>query len=242
MFYGALSLVLIPFVAKFFVLSPQLKGVERIGDNPEDASKQVAVSGMTSGEALKTGVFWLAFIIMALLAGSAQSWNGNGAAYLTDLNYDPIRMASILSITALGITIGKPLLGAICDKFGTKVGTVYSGLILIVSYSMMIMVSKNASLIIPAAIVMGLSICTINILLPLIANDMFGNRDYATLTGFLQVSMSLGGSIFPLIMTLIYDRSGSYTSAWTVMIGVAVAIIIFGLLIYKLRDNMSKAA
>lgn len=235
-FFAVLLIIMIPIGFPTFVLSPKMKGLERIGDAPEEAGKEVVVHGMTSKEALGSGVFWLAFIAMTILAGTAQSWSNNGASYLTDLQFDPIVVASIMSITSLGLTIGKPVFGAVSDKWGNKVGVTAGALTLIAGYLLMVASSRVTGIAIVGAGVTGAGIAVVNVLLPLITADLFGNRDYPALVGYMQISASLGATLIPLGVTMVFDTTGSFIPAWFGLSVAAVVCIILIFTTYKLRD------
>jgi len=239
-FFAGMLVVMIPIALPTFVLSPKLKGLERIGDVPEEAGKEMSLYGMTSKQALRSGVFWLAFISMILLAGTAQSWSNNGASYLTDLKFDPITVASIMSITSLGLTIGKPIFGVISDKWGNKAGITTGAITLIIGYLLLLTSANMKGLAIIGAGVTGAGIAVINVLLPLITADLFGNRDYAALVGYMQISAALGTTIIPPSVAGVFDSTGSFSLAWIGLAAIAAVCIVITFITYHLRDSAAK--
>ncbi|MEG1896496.1 MAG: hypothetical protein RR162_09665, partial [Oscillospiraceae bacterium] len=71
---------------------------------------------------------------------------------------------------------------------------------------------------------------------PIITQNLFGKKDYATIYGYSSVASSLGTAIGPFIVSSIYDALGSYQRAW-VALSVA-CIIVTGL--YVLLNFASK--
>ena len=238
LFFGALAFACIPIAYPTFIISPRMKGLARVGDVPGEVEKEVALSGMTAGEALKSGVYWAAFISILMLAGTSQNWNSNGNAYLTmTLKFDPVAAASIMSITSIGVIIGRPFFGAISDKWGNKVCMVTGGVILATGYVILAVAANIRWTIFIGAAVTGLGMSLLNVLTPLITADLFGNRDFAAIVGYMQISQAIGVMVIPLGVSAVFDSTGSYVMAWIGLAVVSLVCVAIGLLSYSLRQR-----
>ena len=58
---------------------------------------------------------------------------------------------------------------------------------------------------------------------PLLVSELFGGKDYVALLGFLQAGACIGSCLSPLLISGIYDKTGSYTLGWGI-IGASLAV------------------
>ena len=85
----------------------------------------------------------------------------------------------------------------------------------------------------PGILVAGVCICyclgapSITVVPPLLINGMFGEKDYGTLVGYINMATSIGGAFGATIAAFIYDDTGSCVAFWGVAtIGVAIAAVL----------------
>ncbi|WP_413375968.1 OFA family MFS transporter [Alkalihalobacillus sp. 1P02AB] len=67
--------------------------------------------------------------------------------------------------------------------------------------------------------------------LPAFVGDLFGTKQLGAIHGFLLTTWSLGGVFGPVIVTQIYDRSGSYTPVFFVFLALITAAFIVSILL-----------
>ena len=127
-----------------------------------------------------------------------------------------ITMYSIISIG------GKVILGWINDRFGLIVSSVYGCTFFALSFVCILFAGSNPTLLYIMAVFFGLGNAIGTVTPPLIVAEIFGKDKYAEAYGiansFSQVGLTFGG----LLVSAIYDASGSYNAAWFLMIFLTV--------------------
>lgn len=222
--FAAFALVMVPLVLVAFRL-PAAKA------NDATPAAQAAAAPVNAGRLAAV------ILLMLLLAGVSHNWNSAGASYLRDMGYAPITVASMVSVTALGITLARPVYGMIADKWGTlacmRAGTVT----LMLGYLLVLLFAKSTALCYCGVLVIGLGMATVNISGPLMTGDLFDKSQYASLIGLVQIGSSAGASILPLVMTLVLGRSGSYYFAWGLGVALLAVAIVLQQLLYRRTNN-----
>ena len=213
------------------VKNPEDKGFRRMGETEAEVVNDggaLEKRGMTAGQAMKTGEFWLAIIscIMVVFASSAILMNDIG--YYVECGIDAAKAASYHGIMLGLLLFGKPIIGFITDKLGIKVSAPLSTFIFAATFLVMFMFGGS-----PGILVAGVCICyclgapSITVVPPLLINGMFGEKDYGTLVGYINMATSIGGAFGATIAAFIYDATGSYVAFWGVAtIGVAIAAVL----------------
>lgn len=241
MLFGAMCIVLLPLILIFFVQTPEEKGYIKIGQSEQEQLAAAAhqATGISAARAVRTGAFWFAILSLLLLSGASQTWNNNAASYLGDIGISPVAAASILSFTSLGIIVGKLGLGAISDKFGIKTSMLMGSAFYLGTYIFCIVISRVPALAPAPAILagLGMSICTIAP--TILAGALFGNKDYAIIIGYFQMGSSLGSSLIPLAMTLVYDLTGSFMTAWYIAIGISLLSAVTILVVFAKSKHLT---
>jgi MFS family permease len=152
-----------------------------------------------------------------------------------------LTVGTLVSITALTLTIAKLGLGAISDKFGTKVGILISMGAMLLCYALGVMAGLNSGAAVLLAYVcsalMGFGQSVLNIVLPLVTNDLFGRKEYGTIFGYFNVGVYLGAGSGPLIAAAFIDMTGAYNISFSVTFVFAAIATILLMASYGLRKG-----
>ena len=71
-------------------------------------------------------------------------------------------------------------------------------------------------------------------------NGLFGDKDYGTLVGVMNMATSIGGAFGGTVAAMVYDATGSYSGFWIVAcISVAIAAIL-RFVAFKIHDAKEK--
>lgn len=228
---GVYLIILLPLTLLLAVKNPEDKGFRRMGETEAEVvsdGSALEKRGMTAGQAMKTGEFWLAIIscIMVVFASSAILMNDIG--YYVECGIDTAKAASYHGIMLGLLLFGKPIIGFVTDKLGIKVSAPLSTFIFAATFLVMFLFGGS-----PGILVAGVCICyclgapSITVVPPLLINGMFGEKDYGTLVGYINMATSIGGAFGATIAAFIYDATGSYVAFWGVAtIGVAIAALL----------------
>ncbi|MDR0570785.1 MAG: MFS transporter [Clostridiales Family XIII bacterium] len=214
--YAVMVLVIIiPLILFAVVKSPADKGVARIGDDPNTAqASKDAAFGLSAKQALSSYLFWLMFFTFFLFAMTTTLFNINVAPYMTDIGINPMNIGAYVSISSLGVIVGKLALGAIGDKWSARVGATSAVCSMILALVLLLCLPNMLFLAPAATLFFGLGNANATVNMPLITSDMVGNRDFGAIFGYASVASSLGAGVGPIVGSLIFDFTGSYAGAW----------------------------
>jgi MFS family permease len=234
-----IAAVVFPVVIFTISKSPQEKGVARLGDEDDiDTNKTpAAITGLTTRQALSTGMFWFAVSTYVLYHLISALFTIIAVVYFIDIGFSPIRAANIMAVQAGVQIFGKLILGVVCDRFGTKTGATAAILIFIAGLCLLIGGAKIPVLCVLGAGMLGIGTAVCTVIVPLMTADLFGNRDYGSLMGIMGVATNLGTSIGPLFGSLVFQIGGSYVGAWITCVGLSLTALITSHLAYALRKR-----
>ena len=146
--------------------------------------------------------------------------------HLSDNGYT-VQTAALLVSVGMGLlAVGKIILGELYDRMGTRRGTLLAmscGLLGVVG---MIFCRSRLGL---AGIFLGQGIgCAFGTVgVPIVVQNLFGKKDYASNFGFISACTSVGGAISPTLNGAVFDHFGSYNPAfalWAVLLIGALAV------------------
>lgn len=225
----ALIILILAVVFGFFLiyLRPEDKGLKPYGykeeddgpiDHTKDSNKSLNV-GLSIGASLSCSFF------IFLLLGSVMNGLANGAS----LQFPPALQeaagfqtaGTVVSIYLLVGVAGKLLLGRIADKYGIYHALIFGAGTLALSFVSMLFAGQVWG---PwlVAFVFGFGLALGSVLPPLVTSSIYGRAMYGEAYGFVQSSTQIGAAFGPLLVSYIFDSSGTYYWAWLINIGFAL--------------------
>jgi MFS family permease len=239
--FAVFAAVCVPPVLAAFSPSPRAKGPARLGEDPDEAAAGGEASGITGGQALKTPMFRVIVLGCVCMGVTTQSWINLAPKFYGSLGMAAMTVGALVSVTALTLTVAKLALGAVCDRFGAKVGVAISMGSIILCYACGVLAGFSAAMaVVPAYVcsaLMGVGQSVLNIVLPLITADLFGRKDYGTIFGYSNVAVYCGAGIGPLAAAALLDGTGAYTAPFSMIFAFAVVTAILLMASYKLRKD-----
>ncbi|WP_172135242.1 MFS transporter [Adlercreutzia sp. ZJ473] len=237
---GALLAISLSAVGIFVVrLSPIPLGILPQGATEEDVKKllekesekkskaeELHLPGVAWREAIKTPAFAFLTVTM-LLIGVLSAFNTNVNTLVQSAGYGAVVAGFTMSAAAVGQIIGKPIAGAIKDKFGAGAGNAFGfGLSAIGLCVYIAALYVHSDLVIYAAgFITGTGI-TVTLNMPaLITDDAFGLKDFDTLYSISSSLRALGLAVTNPIVGTILDTSGTYLSGLIIWVAAAVLVI-----------------
>lgn len=229
----ALSLIVLVPIALFVVRrAPQDVGPEPYGHGEETAvstkKKNVPASNWnaTLKEARKTPILWM-FAVGAFLIYFTACFMGHMSYYLQGVGFDAAAVASYISLYSVVAIIGKLVLGRIFDRFGPKIGILFGCGTFFLFLVAFIFVQGSPMMLYFAAVMYGFGTCTATVAIPIMTTSVFGAKNYSELYGFVSAFTMTGSAIGSSAIGLVYDLTGSYRPALTVLaILTALTIVI----------------
>ncbi len=165
--------------------------------------------GLTPGEALRDGRFWLLVACLFLGAGAANGTIAHVAPLLTDRGVPAAQAATALSVVGAAAIVGRLLGGYLIDRFWAPlIATVFAaGMIGGIAILLFARSAGEASI---ATVLLGLGLGLEADLVGFLVSRYLGARSFGTLFGYAFASFMLGSSLGPIAMGAVFDRAGSY--------------------------------
>lgn len=126
----------------------------------------------------------------------------------------------VVAMLVLGV-FGKLLLGRIADKYGIYRALIFGASTLALSFVAMLFASFAWG---PwlVAVIFGFDLAMGSILPPLVTASIYRRTMYGEAYGFVQSSVQMGAAFGSLLVSFIFDSSGSYYLAWIINIGLSL--------------------
>jgi MFS family permease len=185
------------------------------GDVKETIAKSSRkLPGYEVGEAIRTRVFWMLAVTQLAWGISVLGVFMHIVAYLMNLGYS-LRFATTVVGIYLGLAaIGKPTMGALGDRIGGK--NALGIALLLISGSIIVLLRAAGEWLIVPYFVFGVSAAAPAALVPLVLSNTLGLKRLGTLYGWLQVAVTVGFFVGPLIVGRLFDLTHSYITGFEV--------------------------
>ena len=167
---------------------------------------------------------YFAFLCVFLVGFCLQACSGCASAHMRDIGFEPTLIANALSIHSLVLAGAKMLTGISFDKFGLRVTLLICNVCSVIALLLLEFMSTDSAVlpyIYSVVIAFGLPLETV--MLPLIASDLYGQKDYSRLMGIFVSVNTMGYFFGSPAINLVYDKMGSYRPAFYA--GIAVMVV-----------------
>ncbi len=234
-----LTLVMLPVVLFVIKVKPQDEGLSPYGGEGDEAlAAEAEAGGLSLREATRGIRFYVIAASVLILGFSMNSLNVTIAPHMQALGYTSVFAANVAAAYMAALAIGKFALGALSDRLGTRrASTLALGSLLVAFLSM---IFAGFSPVVPLLVLSaGFGNSFGSVAYPLITRAVYGERDYAAITGVVSSLSSLGSAIGPAVCGAIFDASGAYTPGYVAM--AALVAVSGGMLLLALgRETHAK--
>ncbi|MBN1176944.1 MAG: MFS transporter [Dehalococcoidales bacterium] len=181
------------------------------------ADRATVARGITFRNALGTQAFWL-LALAILFVSTHMGVMQNQVPHLEDLGFAAGIVASAMSIVAVLSTLGTLIFGWLSDRINVKISGVIAVILLTVSIVLLINIDITSPnwLIWTYAFILGLGIGGWMPVMSLLASANFGLLAYGTIYGALNACQSIGAAAAPIFSGYLFDRTGTYETAFIV--------------------------
>jgi len=176
------------------------------------------------GELFRSRNFWLLAICIGIMFGIDQAVLVSQVPFFQDLGFDLTTAAILVSVKTISAIIGKLLIGFLADKVDLRLLFVYvAGCNAVL---MTIYISQPSfSVLMVAVALLGVAVGGIMPVWTTLMAWLFGSRSYGTVMGFMSIIMQPFAIVTLRFVGEMHDRSGSYVSAFSVFVGLALFTI-----------------
>lgn len=208
-------------------------------DRPKDAPALVAPTsgkkkprgglweGIPFQQAKKRPYFYLAALTVFFCGFILQGLSGIGAAHMKDVGLDADYVATVLSIGSLALTCTKLLVGFLYDHKGLRITVTMCYIAAVIALVCMAILDDSVTgkvLAVSYILLYSLALPLETLVVPLIANDLFGLASYDQILGILLCMNYSGYALGAPVFNVCYDSIGSYVPVLIVCCGIMVAV------------------
>lgn len=241
---GIIAAVLVVAAALFLRRDPGEMGLlpdgKRSVSSPAsqkpEAAGRVQVSSASSddlsvAQGIRTRAFWLLMMMFAAATLCLYMVLVHMFQYITDLRPGATAMAALMQGLIGGVSLpGKIVAGMLADRFGPKRVFVVTMIVQCLSLLWLTQARTEWTFIV-FAIVFGISYGGWGPVIPSLAASYFGLRNIGAIMGFIFWGATTGGTLGPILAGLIFDSTQSYSIAFTIAAGIALASVLMALLL-----------
>ena len=177
-------------------------------------------------DAARTAPFWIIGISFLIFSTAVSGFIANYIPLLTGLGLSQQSAATAAGLIGIAVMAGRLAGGLLLDKFPAP--RVAAAIMCLPAMGCgLIFMSGEASVALPAAVLVGLSAGAEFDLVAYMTAHYFGLRQYGRINGVLFAGVIAGGALGPMLFGFTFDAFGSYApilaGATLVFIGTAVA-------------------
>jgi MFS family permease len=154
-----------------------------------------------------------------------------------DIGISAIKAAGILSTIGGVSMVGRLVTGIAIDRMGSKRAMMGSLLILIISFSWLLM-AKELWMLYLFAVVYGLAHGGIFTVISPIVAEHFGISSHGVIFGIVVFSGTIGGAIGPLLAGHIFDLTGSYQLVFLILAALGTVSLVLTSLLRPVRGEI----
>ena len=177
--------------------------------------------GLTPREAVRTGHFWLLFIILLIFLTGLNLLMLHLVPYAVDSGMTPVQAASLLTLIGLCGIAGRLGAGVVSDRYGAK-PVMVGGLCLLTLIVLMVTLFPRAWSFYLFAALYGVGYSSVATMMVRITRYVFGVKALGPIFSLLMISDGIGVAVGPVLAGLMFDITGSYFSIF-LMVSAALA-------------------
>lgn len=163
---------------------------------------------------------WLLVITRILGGIGNQIIRLHLVAFFLIAGYSPLEAGGVIGVTGLLNMVGRPVTGALSDRFGREVSYTVT-MSLFISSILLVLLFGGGERLWPLVIYIGLaglSEGTMGLIVGAKATDMFPPHILGSAMGLVEIGRGIGIAVGPVLGGLLFDISGNYTLAFTISI------------------------
>jgi len=210
---------------------PQDKGLRAIGDTGGSAAaKKVLEAGVPASVALKSAPFFLACLFSFCISVIGGGVNQYMAPLAANYGFELSAAAMVVSAYAMGNMFGKPVLGAIADKFlkasiWTACGAGVLGMVILLNVPKLGFWSMYVG-----GIIFGVAVGSCMPISAIVVRRIFGGRDYPAIYSYNQMMTAIASGVGAMLIGFVKDLTGGFQQILTIAAIVYIIIGIIGMI------------
>ena len=193
--------------------------------------------GIDYATAKRSSYFYITILVVFLTGFALQGIYGIYKTHMTDIGMDKTYVTNIFSFFSLLLTVTKILVGAIYDRFNLRRVMTICQSAAVVAFIVLATLTADATgkiMAVVFAIMFAVALPLETLVVPLIANDLFGNKDYDKILGLLVAANYAGYALGAPFINIFADMGLGYKPGLIILsIVMALALLIMQFAINK---------
>ena len=228
---GVAALLISLIAAQFLRRTPAQKGQLPYGQTMmSEKELNIESGGISFLEAIRGSQFWMLCAFFSLCYFWVQATLVHIVPHATDLDISVTVAASILSVIGVLSAVGRVAMGSVADRIGGISALIICSILIIAAFSWLL-VAKEVWTLYLFAVVFGFAYGGQAPMASLIVADLFGLKAHGIIFGAINFIGAIGAAIGPLLVGYIFDKTGSYQSAFLLFIVLSVIAVAMTILL-----------
>jgi MFS family permease len=236
---GSTVLVLLVLAAQLLRRDPAKVGQVPYGKNEEEHGLSLDAKEFSFQEVVHTKQFWLVCSLLLCWGFALFATMVHIVPHATDLGISAASAANILATIGGMSIVGKVVLGGIADRIGNRQVFGIGFILMSVAFFWLVPATEMWMLFL-FAVVFGLAYGGCAISPSPMQAALFGLRSHGLITGFTNLSFSIGAAVGPLLVGYIFDVRGSYHVAFLLCAAISLTGLIFTAVLRPIRGTQVK--
>ena len=174
-------------------------------------------AGLTVSDAVRTSAFWLLVIGMTLQQFVRTGVVSQLVPHLEQVGFSRAIAASMMIMLAFFAASSKLIFGRLSESITARISFIV--IMILQGIGLTILLASSGTFITWIAIVVfGLGMGGVGTLTPLVIFDMFGLKQFGSITGLANLGITIPVLIGPILAGLIFDSTGEYNIMFAVTI------------------------
>ena len=241
---SAVIAFVISLVVLFFLRDNPSEGPVIPGSSKKKQPKGALWVGLEYSVVKKKAYFYIATVLVFLTGISLQSIGSITIVYMTDLGLPTAFIATLATVSSLTLAACKMLVGMSYDRWGLRstllicqIAALYTFVIkgLLVNSTLGIVMAASAT------VISGIALTLETVMIPLIANDLFGSAAYMKVLGIFMAMNSLGLCLGSPLGEAFRKITGDYRSCfWFFSIVMVIVIVAFQFVLKAANEERNR--
>lgn len=174
-------------------------------------------AGLTVSDAVRTSAFWLLVIGMTLQQFVRTGVVSQLVPHLEQVGFSRAIAAGMMIMLAFFAASSKLIFGRLSESITARISFIV--IMILQGIGLTILLASSGTFITWIAIVVfGLGMGGVGTLTPLVIFEMFGLRQFGSITGLTNLGITIPVLIGPILAGLIFDSTGEYNAMFAVTI------------------------
>lgn len=220
-----ISWLILVWTAVWFIGRPNISDVQMKVTSRQGMSRREAIHGKQLYLIIACG-----FLLNACCAVTVQV-----PAILSSYHFSITQVGLLTSLMAASIGIGQVFQGWLYRKVGIKKGGSIAISLFLLGFIML--TSKPTA--VPALVLIAIGIGIITTLIPLSTKYAFGQKEYASIYGLINMGVTSGNFLAAPLWGLIYDKFGTYHPGLLTAPTIVFTALVLHILVFNKKENIN---